>query len=144
MGLPEELKKRMQKQQATISDLKNQLIGAEAYMQALEDMAKLLPRHEDIGAFTEANLREGSTMAKARDALRKTGSPLHITDLLKAMSMETTKANRLSVSGSIASYVRKGQIFNRPKPNVFGLLEWISEPPATTEEGVDLEAEIAV
>jgi hypothetical protein len=31
--------------------------------------------------------------------------------------------NRSALSGSIAAYVRKGEIFTRPAPNTFGLLE---------------------
>jgi hypothetical protein len=44
-------------------------------------------------------------------------------DLLKAMGREVNRKNKTGVSGSLAAYVRRGEVFTRPKPNTFGLLE---------------------
>jgi hypothetical protein len=43
--------------------------------------------------------------------------------LLKKLGKPETKEARVSLAGSIASYARKNEIFSRPEPNTFGLLE---------------------
>ena len=48
---------------------------------------------------------------------------MRIEALLEAAGKEPTKANRVSLVGSLGGYVRKGKIFTRPAPSVFGLVE---------------------
>jgi len=48
---------------------------------------------------------------------------MHITELLEAIGKPGDRMNRSALGGSIAAYVRKGEIFTRPAPNTFGLLE---------------------
>ena len=113
---------RIKKKEQEIQELELRLREAKAYIQAMNDVVKLFPRdHEERGEATE--LRAGSLMAKAQDAIRKAGHPLHITDLLKAVGKEPNRGNRASLAGSIAAYVRRGEVFTRPKPNTFGLLQ---------------------
>jgi len=68
-------------------------------------------------------LRPGTALASAKEALEKAGRPMHISEILKAINKPVDKKNRLSLSGSLASYVRNGQIFRRPAPNTFALIE---------------------
>lgn len=69
-------------------------------------------------------LRYGTAVAKARDLIKSAGHPLHITDILKGLGKPVDTKSKLSLSGSLAGYVREGQIFNRPAPNTFGLIEF--------------------
>lgn len=57
------------------------------------------------------------------DILSFSGHALHIEELVKAIGKEPTRDNRVSLSGSLNSYVKKCQIFTKPAPNTFGLLE---------------------
>jgi hypothetical protein len=136
MGIANEFKKRIEKQEQFIEKLQKemdeislQMREARAYMQALQDMCKLVPKDDQSEESpTEVNIRAGSLVAKARDALKLKGARMHVSDLMTAIGLEHTKKNRLSLSGSLSNYVREKKVFSRPAPNVFGLLEWSQSP----------------
>jgi len=48
---------------------------------------------------------------------------MHVNELLMAIGLEKTKNARVSLVGSLGAYVRKGVVFTRPGPNIFGLVE---------------------
>src|SRR4051812_13115613 len=125
MGFRQELEKRIEKKRAEINGLSTKLKEAEIYVQALEDTLKLLPRGGgdliDTAASAPSPLREGSTIARAKDAIESAGRPLHISALLKAIGKPDDKDSRAALAGSIGAYVRKGEVFTRPAPNTFGV-----------------------
>jgi hypothetical protein len=125
-----ELVKRIKKKEAEICALRKQLEQAEAYLQGMTDSLKLFPKDGESEGDSVSVLRAGSQLAAARDAIRAAGHALHISDLLTAIGKEPTKANKLSLSGSLGDYVRKQLVFTRPKPNTFGLKE-IEDDSAT-------------
>ena len=59
---------------------------------------------------------------------------MHISEILAAIGVENTKNTRVSLVGSLGSYVRKGQVFSRPGPNIFGLTG-MKIPEAVIPEG---------
>ncbi len=128
------IEERIAKKEKEIQELEVQIREARAYVQALHDVAKHLPREAETEKEADALLRPGSGVADARSALLKAGKPLHIVDLLRAMGREINRKNKIGVSGSLAAYVRKGEIFARPKPNTFGLIEFAGSPSATAAE----------
>ena len=142
MGLREEFQKRIEKKQIEIQDLELKIKEANAYLQALLDTQKLLPK-DTISGGSVQSLRPGTAVAKARDAIKKAGNPLHISEILKALGKPQDKQNKVSLSGSLAGYVRKGEVFTRPSPNTFGLIEFGNgtgkEP---TDEGVGYPDEL--
>jgi septal ring factor EnvC (AmiA/AmiB activator) len=122
MGLRGEFQKRIEKKQQEIRDLELKLKEANSYLQALLDSLKLLPRDSNA-TNVEQVLRPGTTLAKARDAIKKAGKPLHVSEILKILDKPIDKKNRVSLGGSLSGYVRRGEIFTRPAPNTFGLRE---------------------
>ena len=123
MALRGDLERRIEKKQQEIADLASKLGEARSYLQALEDTLKLLPREGVNQGRAAKVLRRGSNVALARKALLHASKPLHIDELLRAIGLPDDRKHRLALSGSLASYVRKGEIFSRPAPNTFGLLE---------------------
>lgn len=125
MGFREDLTRRIERKRAEILELETQIRLAKEYLQALEDTLKLLPKDGSTPTdMVSANsLRPGTSLAKARDAIRKAGRPLHITELLPAVGKGTSRNDRAGLSGTLSTYVRKGEIFTRPAPNTFGLME---------------------
>ena len=119
MQIQREIERRIEKKRQEISGLKEQLNTAEAYLEALQDTLKLLPKEGD----KEVVLRAGSDLAKARDFIKVHGRPQHVTDILKGIGKEVNKPNKISLSGSLGGYVRRGIIFTKPAPNTFGLIE---------------------
>jgi hypothetical protein len=91
-----------------------------SYIQGLRDTLKYLPKDTDDSA--QAQLRPGTDLAKAYEALRLEGKPLHVLELLKRIGKEPTNKNRVSLSGSIGLYVRRKQFFARPAPNTFAAI----------------------
>ena len=149
MAFREELQKRIEKKHTEIASLSSKLKEAEIYTQALEDMLKLLPKEEGAPGselVADAPLRQGSIVARAKEALQKAGRPMHVTELLTEMGKPADKENRSAIAGSIGAYVRRNEVFTRPGPNTFGLIgmklsptQAISTPPP--DFGLDDPAE---
>lgn len=127
---------RIKRKEAEILDLENQVREAKAYVQALNDVLKMLPRTAGGTANVEI-LRPGSAAAQARDLILAAGAPVHVTELLKQMGKEVTRETRSSLSGTLAAYVRKGEIFTRPGPNLFGLVELSGQATEVSREPTD-------
>ena len=147
MGLRTKFEERIKKKEQEIQEYETKIREAKAYLQALQDALKILPR-ESAGGTAEDIFRPGSNVAKTYDLLKKAGRPLHITDILKGIGKGTSKKDKVSLSGSLAWYVRRKEIFTRPAPNTFGLIsmESTEEPPGdfgvpkeTKEEESELE-----
>lgn len=128
------IEERLRKKEEEIQELEAKIRDARTYMQALQDVLKILPR-SDRGPSNNGALRPGSSMSSVRDYILKQGRPAHVTELLEALGREPTRENRASLSGSLAAYVRKGEVFTRPSPNTFGLVELghENEPEAEPE-----------
>ena len=130
MQAREQVQKLLDRKQQEIRDLELQIEKAKAYIQALQDSMRFLPKENGQG---DVMLRPGTALAKTRDILRAAGKPLHITEILKALNLPADKNHKLSLSGSLSAYVRNSQIFTRPAPNTFGLIE-ANKTATDTEE----------
>lgn len=137
MGIRREIEKRIEKKQKEMQDLEREtticLREGAAYIQGLQESLRLMPKEAIAGE--ERTLRAGSLIAKARDAIELAGKSLHISELLKALGRPVDHANKVSLSGSLAAYVRKGDVFTRPAPNTFGLVSF--EPRKRIEPNND-------
>lgn len=120
------IEERIRKKELELQELEIQVREGRVYIQALQDVLKMLPKEaKDSESVTEGPiaLREGSLASMARDAIMKIGKPAHVSELLAEMDKDDTRENRTSLSGTLAAYVRKREIFTRPAPNRFGLIE---------------------
>jgi hypothetical protein len=113
---------RLRKKLIEVQSLEEKLRTAKVYVQALQDVMKALGGEPEEGRPQRAP-KAGSGVSQARDAILKAGRPVHISDLLAAMGKEETREGRASLTSSLAAYVRRGEIFTRPAPNTFGLVE---------------------
>jgi seryl-tRNA synthetase len=134
MGIQKELRRKIEKKHGEIQgwshekqrlldqtrELTAKIREANAYILGLEETLKLLPRDLTDAA---TDLRPGTALARAREEILKAGKPIHITELLKNLGKEVDHNSRAALSGSLAVYVRKNEIFTRPAPNTFGLVE---------------------
>jgi hypothetical protein len=139
MGLREEFQKRIDRKQQEIEEIQLKLKEANSYLQALLDTMKLLPKDASV-IGTSQILRPGTALAKARDAIKKAGHPLHVSEILKALGKPPDKKYRISLGGSLSGYVRKGEVFTRSAPNTFGLIE-LGSKPSSLEDGTEIEQE---
>jgi hypothetical protein len=139
MDLRKELKRKIERKQGEIQqwqaesrELETKVREAVAYVSGLEETLKLLPR-EMLSEAATTSLRADSAVAKAREAILKAGKPLHINDILKALGKAVNHDSKASMSGSMGAYARKNQVFTRPAPNTFGLIEFQQEPKPEDE-----------
>lgn len=116
------IESKIKQKEQEIQGLELSIREAKSYVQALQDMLKLIPKEGD-GSGGDKVLRPGSDMAKARDAIRLAGKALHVSEILVAIGKENIKKSRVALAGSLAGYVRKGMIFSKTAPNTFGLME---------------------
>jgi len=121
MGIKENLQRLITKKQEEISSLELKITETKAYIQGLQDSMKLLPR--DSNGVADYALREGTALAKARDAIKATGVPMTVVDLLKAIGKPQDKKHRISLAGTLSGYARDGKVFVKTAPNTFGLIE---------------------
>lgn len=133
MGLRQKLDEKIRKKEQEIQSLETSIREARVYLQAMQDMLKLIPRDDSTkdGAETDL-LKPGSAVFRAMQAIKEAGKPLHISAILRAMDVPDEKKHRVSLGGSLARYVRDGQIFTRSAPNTFGLVAMSQggdEPP---------------
>jgi hypothetical protein len=140
MGIRENFQKLIDKKQQEIDQLELQVREARAYIQALQDSLKFLPRDTSAPSVDHA-LRPDSALAQARNAIRSAGAALPIVEILKAIGKPQDKKNRVSLAGTLSSYVRAGKVFTKTAPNTFGLLEFGSVQPDVAGETDDLPEE---
>jgi hypothetical protein len=146
MGAREEVVKKIARKQQEIGELELEIREGRAFIQGMEEVLKLLPK-ESVSLDPEQVLRPGTAIYNAREAIKQAARPMHITEVLKALKLDVNKKNRLSLSGSLSGYARRGEVFTRPAPNTFGLVEFgdsnklqaVVEPP--DDFGADLEDE---
>lgn len=108
------IENKIRKKEAEIRSLEAKLQAARIYVQALSDVRRELDGEN-------ADLKAGSMVAMARDAIRKAGRPLHMDDILTAIGRPAE--SKSSLTGSLAAYVRRGEVFTRPAPNTYGLVD---------------------
>ncbi|MDP1732261.1 MAG: hypothetical protein Q8L54_14025 [Devosia sp.] len=136
MSEREKIQEKLRRKEAEIQSFEEKIKAARIYAQALRDVLGMLAVDESSVPTedpADTILRPGSSVAQARDVILRRGDPMHANDILAAIGKDTTREARASLIGSISAYVRKGEIFTRPAPNTFGLVELGHEEPQAEE-----------
>jgi hypothetical protein len=125
MSERKKIQDRLRKKEQEIVALEEKIKAAKIYVQALRDILKMLGSDifDEPEAGAEATLRSGSAVDQARRVILDKGIPVHIDDILAALGKDATREAKASLTSSIAAYVRRDEIFTRPAPNTFGLVE---------------------
>jgi len=122
MKAERDIERKIKQKEEEAQRLREDLLRAEVYIEAMHESLRLVKKTSN--AELGNSIRPGSMIHKAQEILRKEGKPLYVGDLLNRMGREVTKMNRMSLSGSLGTYVRNKQVFTRPAPNTFGLIEF--------------------
>jgi hypothetical protein len=135
----QKIQDRVRKKEQEVQGLEERLRTARTYLQALQDIVKILDGDGKVGtsalAPSEPTLRAGSSVDRARQAILKNGVPMRINALADAIGVDNSREGRISLASSLAAYVRKGEIFTRPAPNTFGLVELGHETSVSEDIG---------
>ena len=133
------IERKIKRKESEIESLQRKLGAARVYLQALKDVLRAVDNttddNDDGGGTGESHLRKGSAVAQARDVILERGVPVHIDELLQRIGKEPTRENKASLAGSLSAYVRRGEVFTRPAPATFGLVELqhVEQEEQTTE-----------
>jgi hypothetical protein len=112
---------KIKRKEAEIATLEKKLEVAKVYLQALTDIRAAMVSETERDS--DMALRKGSAVARARELILKEGAPVHIDVLLVRLGKPVTRDTKASLTSSLSAYVRRGEIFSRPAPNTFGLIE---------------------
>lgn len=123
MSERQKIEDRLRKKEQEIVALEEKVKSTKVYVQALRDILKMLGSDGNEEADAEATLRSGSAVDQARRVILERGTPVHIDEILEALGKGATREAKASLTSSLAAYVRRGEIFTRPAPNTFGLVE---------------------
>lgn len=109
-----------------IQQLEHRLTEARGYVRGLQELIGVDPGNDR------------SMVQQARDIILAKGRPAHITELLRAMGRPVTRETRVSLTGALAAYVRRGDTFAKAGPNTFTLVELKrTRKPTKTEPPAD-------
>ncbi len=122
MGIIDKFNERIKKKEDEIQELETKIREAKAYLQALQDTIRLLPRERGVSNSVESTLKPGSAISKVLALLKNSGRPMHITEILEGIGKPVNKKNRASLSSALGWYVRKEEMFTRSSPNTFALI----------------------
>lgn len=114
---------KLKKKEQEIQSLEDRLRAAKVYVQALQDVLRVLSTDAGSPRASEAALKTGSAVAQVRELIITSKNPMHINQLIEKLGKDATRESRASLTSSLAAYVRRGEIFTRPAPNTFGLIE---------------------
>jgi septal ring factor EnvC (AmiA/AmiB activator) len=120
-----------------INALDVEIKAANASIEAYRDTLAFAGPKSESTSSGESELRSGSLPALAFGALKAKGARMHITELLQAMGKPVDRQSRTTLAGSLSAYVRRGEIFARPAPNTFALVEWGSPGGGVPEDPED-------
>ena len=121
------LQKQIEKKRLEIAASEQALSTDRAVLQGLEMALKTVLK--TTGAAVEPSnsegkkLRPGTDLARCYEFLTIAGKPQHVDVLLTAIGKDITKSNRVSLVGSLGTYVREHKWFTRPAPNTFGTVD---------------------
>ncbi len=129
--LIEHIKKLLQQKQeidAELKEARDLLVGGEHVGPSAETVPRLrVPSSQAQrwkGKPTTGLYKPDSSVGLAVGVLRDFEKPLHINEMIARIEQRGHKVKKATLVGMIASYVKRGLVFERVKPNTFGLLEW--------------------
>lgn len=103
--------------QSELVRLEAELTAGRAYLRFLED--RIEAAEERSGDEPECN----DPVIVIRRLIREAGQPLYIDDILRGLDRPLNRDGREEIRQLLLSWVRRQEIFTRPRPGVFGLLE---------------------
>jgi hypothetical protein len=125
MGIKEDIEKRIEKERQKISDLRSQIELAESFVQGLQEALRLIPRsdstkHTQIGFY----FRSGDTK-QAYEELKKSGKPMRIDEILRAIGKSDNRQNRASMASSLHRAAKKSGIIKKVGANTFAVSDMV-------------------
>lgn len=104
--------------EAEIARVEAELSAARAYVHLLRDRLKTAEKQ-----LEELPEESDDPIVTVRRAILEAGQPVFIDDLLAALGHPITRESREQLRRLLVPWVRRGEVFTRPRPSMFGLIE---------------------
>jgi len=130
MNLRREFEKLIEKKKVEIIEAQRAIASAEAYIQAMTDAIKKLPKDDAVAP----TVRPGSDVEKIRDVILSAGRPLHLSEIIESLGRQADPDAKAKVAGLLGWYTTKGKVFSKTAPNTYGLTEVTAIPPDFGDE----------
>jgi hypothetical protein len=125
-----------EKKRARLAWLDLQMNRARAFLQGDALIDKPKSRHGFVGGRRAKPIQQGSSVWWTAKMLYQSQQPMHIDRILPRVQEQSgLKFKKATVVSNLSRYVKYGDTFNRPAPNVYGLIDF-SQNPDPTERGI--------
>ena len=115
--------KQLEVLESQFESLKSQIIELRYHLEGLREAHTIIVRELASSGIKTVEFKSGSDAERVYTFLRGHGKPAHIREIANALG-KTAAADRVAIASKLSWYFRKGKVFTRPEPNVFGLLEF--------------------
>lgn len=134
MNLRKEFEKLIEKKRVEISEAQKAIDAGQAYIQAMVDAIKKLPKEDQTAV---SPVRAGSEVEKIREVILQARRPLHLGEIIAALGRPDDAESKSKFAGLLGWYTSKGKVFTKTAPNTYGLVEAMpsSEPELPAEFG---------
>lgn len=120
MGRFDTLRRIAVETEVEIARLQAELLAARARLQSLRRSIGTLESR--LGDEPAADDRDDPVL-RIRGLIRQAGQPLYIDDILRGLGHPISRDAREELRALLRPWLRRGEVFTRPKPSTFGLVE---------------------
>ena len=121
MGRVVTLRRVAAEKEAEIARLRAELAAAEAFLGSLRSSIEELEDRREPPAPEAADGPD--PLAEVRKLIRTAGKPLYIDELLRGLGWPLSRESREEIRTLLRPWVRRGELFTRPRPSTYGLVE---------------------
>ncbi|HUP60216.1 MAG TPA: hypothetical protein VNA69_07335 [Thermoanaerobaculia bacterium] len=104
--------------EAEIARLEAELSAARAYVRLLENRLNAAGKR-----LQELPEESDDPIVAVRRVILEAGQPVFIDDILVALGRPMTRDSREQIRRLLLPWIRRGEVFTRPRPSMFGLTE---------------------
>jgi hypothetical protein len=103
-----------------IARLRAELVAARARLSSLRRSIGALESRSDRGPDADDH---DDPVLRVRSLIREAGRPLFIDDILRGLDRPISRDAREELRALLRPWLRRGEVFTRPRPSTFGLVE---------------------
>ena len=123
-SIQSKLQEKIRRKEQELAELRLRIAAAEAEIKSTKEILAMIVREGALPNRTGNTLQPTSLAGRAYKFLKKEGHPIHLSSILEGIGKANNLKARRALGSQLSSYFRDKQIFTRPAPNTFGLIEW--------------------
>ena len=117
------LRRLVREKRAEIARLEGELRSARDALRSLEESTGTMERADHRARTRSGDPDAGDLVIAIREMIVAAGRPLFIDEILHGLGERLTREARLRVRELVLERVDRGEIFTRPRPGTYGVVE---------------------